>query len=69
MSGVQGESTVEQTDVGSGAGAVLFSLADRAGFSLGRYIVSRARLEAALEAAGADEVAEPTLVPTDWQQG
>jgi hypothetical protein len=60
---------VEQADVGSGAGAVLFSLSDRAGFSLGRYVVSRARLEAALVAAGdTDGAAEPTLVPSDWQQ-
>jgi hypothetical protein len=58
---------VRQADVGTGAGAVLFALSDRAGFSLGRYVVSRERLEAALCEAGGTEEAEPTLVPAEWQ--
>lgn len=58
---------VEHAPVGDGAGAVLFALSDRAGFSLGRYIVSRQALEAALDRADGAGEAEPTLVPADWQ--
>ena len=57
---------VRQADVGTGAGAVLVALSDRAGFSLGRYVVSREHLEAALVNAAGTEDAEPTLVPAEW---
>jgi hypothetical protein len=58
---------LQHAAVGEGAGAVLFALSDRAGFSLGRYVVSRQALEAALEDARAAEAEEPTLVPAEWQ--
>lgn len=59
---------IRQAAAGAEAGAVLVSLSDRSGLSLGRYVVSRAGLEAALRDAGDAEDSEPTLVPAEWQE-
>jgi hypothetical protein len=50
--------------------AALIAIGDARGMSLGRYVIPRARLEAALEQAEdvEDEDAEPIAVPLDWQQ-
>ena len=45
---------IEHADAGAEGGAMLISLTDRNGLSLGRYVMPRGRLEAAL----ADAVAE-----------
>jgi hypothetical protein len=48
----------------------LFELTDRDGLSLGRYVISRRRLEMALvhaEDLGSDEP-EPAVVPSDWER-
>jgi hypothetical protein len=51
--------------------AALIAITDARGFSLGRYVIPRARLEEALDRA--DEVEEtepePTVVPADWAAG
>ena len=46
----------------------LVSITDRAGLSLGRYVIPRERLDAALNEAEDVEVGdpEPTTVPSDW---
>ena len=48
--------------------AALIALTDASGFSLGRYVLPRRRLDEALD--GAEEIGEaepdPTVVPADW---
>jgi hypothetical protein len=52
----------------------LIAISDERGLSLGRYIVPRDRLDRALARAevldddGADEEAEMTVVPLDWER-
>ena len=49
---------VEQSEPGAAAGTVLIALTDRSGFSLGSYVMPRARLVSALADAAAER-AEP----------
>jgi hypothetical protein len=46
----------------------LISIGDERGLPLGRYVISRRRLEAALETANdvTDDDPEPSVVPSDW---
>jgi hypothetical protein len=48
--------------------AALIAITDASGFSLGRYVIPRGRLDEALDRADeVDEVEpEPTVVPADW---
>jgi hypothetical protein len=48
----------------------LIALDDQNGLSLGRYVVSRERLETALDRAEdvLDDDAEPAVVPADWER-
>ena len=61
--------TVHSAEAGGGDEAALIAIGDSRGMSLGRYVISRSRLEAALERAEDVEAeAELAAVPLDWQQ-
>lgn len=61
-----------RANAGAGSETALIAITDQSGFSLGRYVINRDRLDRALAQAeeigdeDSDEDAEPTLIPADW---
>jgi hypothetical protein len=62
--------SIHSAEAGGENEAALIAIGDARGMSLGRYVIPRSRLQAALaEAEDVENIdAEPTAVPLDWQQ-